>query len=241
MRTRLRLSPVLLAAGLIGGCAGHVADFIGPRSSIVSPQLIRYGFTLRETHCVSGLLGTSLTPLQLRLLTRSAGALKQGYSDPARLQPSDLERIAQGMRGPKVAQQLTAASQACNVGSEAAEAARAAAAAGTAAEPATAGQRPSAWLNLGAAGTGQSIAVDAGSIEQEGATRTAWFRLTNPGGAASTGIDYHLKIDCAARTIGSLGQRNAAGEYRASAPPDSNPMPAEGGTVMEIAWLALCT
>jgi hypothetical protein len=234
-----RLSPALLAAGLIGGCQGHVADFIGPRAPIITPQLIRYGFTLRETRCVGGLLGSSLTPLQLRLLTRSAGALKQGYSDPARLKPSDLERIAQGMRGPKVAQQLTAASQACNVGSEAAEAARAVAAAAPAqASPAPAA---SAWLNLGAAGTGQSIAVDASTIEQEGSTRTAWFRLTNPGATAPTGIAYHLRIDCAARTIRSLGKRNAAGEYREDGPPDSNPMPAEGGTVMEIAWLALCT
>jgi hypothetical protein len=232
--------PFLLAAGLLGGCAGNVADYIGPRSSIVSPQLIRYGLDLQQARCVGERIGADLTPLQLRLLARAAGAPRRGASDADRLTARDLTRVASSMSDPEIGRRLAAANAACGVLTEP-PALHPAETAPVAAAPATSAPRPTAWLNLGSAGTGQSIAIDASTIEQDASTRTAWFRLTNPGAAAPTGTAYHLRIDCAARTIRSLAQRNGAGEYRENGPPDSNALPVESGTVMEIAWLALCT
>ena len=90
------------------------------------------------------------------------------------------------------------------------------------------------------------LAVDASSLEQDVASRKAWFRLTNPGEAQPLANAYLLRIDCAHRTIEALARRrqDAAGavsdfhEYGAGS---EGPMPVEGGTVMEIAFLAMCT
>ena len=105
---------------------------------------------------------------------------------------------------------------------------------------------PTTWLNLGSAESGQSIAIDAMSIQQEGPGRTAWFRLTDPEGDPQITSNYRLRIDCQAKTVQPLALRhtNAAGaqvslrEYR---PEEAKPGPAEGGTVLEIAYLSLCT
>jgi hypothetical protein len=232
---------------LIAGCAGQMRDYIGPRSTIVTPQLIRYGLDLPQARCLGERLGSSLKPRQLRLFARAAGAVKQGWSEPGRLTMPDLLHVAG--YDPKVRLELARAGDACGVTRTIAVHAD------MPAPPAPAPAAPaasapvaltSAWLNLGAAGSGQSIAVDAATIEQEGATRTAWFRLTNPGAAAPTGLSYRLRIDCAAKTIRSLAQRRAdagggAGEHREYGPPESDPLPVEGGTVMEIAYLSLCT
>lgn len=240
--------PVLVSIGLLGGCAGNVADYIGSRSSIVRPQLIRYGFELDQSSCVGERLGKELTPLQLRRLVRSASALKSGAG--GRLTPRDFVHVATSMGNAEIGTQLNAANAACGVltqvpslvVAETGTAPSTTATPGTpGATPPPSGPRPSAWLNLGAATTGQSIAVDASTIEQDASTRTAWFRLTNPGATASTGNSYHLRVDCAGKTIKSMAQRNAAGEFREYGPPENNPLPIEGGTVMEIAWLALCT
>ena len=53
--------------------------------------------------------------------------------------------------------------------------------------------RPPAWLNLGAAGSGQAITIDASSLEQEGSTRTAWFRMTDPAPAPPSLHSYRLQ------------------------------------------------
>ena len=53
--------PLLILAAL-AGCAGHVADYVGSRSSIVSPQLIRYGFDLAQARCVGERLGAARLP-----------------------------------------------------------------------------------------------------------------------------------------------------------------------------------
>ena len=246
----MRLALFALAStALLGGCAGNVADYIGSRSSIVRPQLIRYGFELQQSSCVGERLGKELTPLQLRRLVRSAAALKRGYADGGRLTPRDFEHIATSMPNPVVGQQLKAANAACGVltqvptlaVTETGTASTVPTPATPGATPPPSGPRQSAWLNLGSAGTGQSIAVDASTIEQDSSTRTAWFRLTNPGAATPTGNSYHLRVDCSAKTIKSMAQRNGAGEYREYGPPENNALPVEGGTVMEIAWLALCT
>src|SRR5687767_4232325 len=53
---KMRLWPLALPA-LLAGCAGNVADYVGPRAGIVSPQLIRYGLTLDQSRCVGEKLG----------------------------------------------------------------------------------------------------------------------------------------------------------------------------------------
>lgn len=235
----MRLSPLLIAV-LLAGCAGNVADYIGPRSTIISPQLIRYGLNVEQARCVGQRLGESLTPLQLRRFQRAAAALQQGWADPGRLVLSDLRNVARGMSEPRVGSELESATRACGVGVEPpAEIAPV-----PDPPPQPAGIRRPAWLNLGAAPTGQAIAVDAASLEEDAATRTAWFRLTNPGETAPTGIVYRLRIDCRARTIAQLEHRreDAADPAQPATPPQPEPpLPVEGGTVMEIAWLALCT
>ncbi|TMJ17795.1 MAG: hypothetical protein E6G94_01350 [Alphaproteobacteria bacterium] len=101
------------------------------------------------------------------------------------------------------------------------------------------------WINLGAAPTGQSIAVDAATMEGKGTLRTAWFRLSNPGKGRSPAA-YYLRIDCAAKTINSLGLKRFGANDEVVDNVDYGPngegaAPIEGGTVMEIAYLALCT
>ncbi len=239
---------LLLSLGLFAGCAGNVADYVGPRSSIVTPQLMRYGLNLREVGCVGEQLGTSLRPLQLRRLVRAAATVRQGYFDPDRLTARDLLYVASRMEDGRVAFELGRANSACGVRTEAAaaDASAAPAAAETGAPAAAAAPRP-AWLNLGSAGSGQAIAVDASTIEQDAGSRTAWFRMIDPGAAGPSASSYRLRIDCARRTITPLAHRrmDAAGavaDYREYAPgPESPTTPVEAGTVTEIAYLSLCT
>ena len=224
---------------LAGGCAGNVADYVGPRAGIISPQLIRFGMTLEQSRCVGDRMGKGVSPLWLRRLTRAASAMKRGAS-PGALTVDDLVRVSGTLANAKVKEELVAANDACAV---------------TAAPPlaitdpttgtdatATDAARTPAWLNLGAAPSGQSIAIDASTIQQDSSTRTAWFRLTEPGSAVPGQITYHLRIDCGARTIAEKARRKPDGTgATAEVPGDDKPVPMERGTVMEIAWLALCT
>jgi hypothetical protein len=206
-----------------GGCAGNVADYVGPRAGIVSPQLIRFGLTLDQSRCVGDLLGKGVSPLWLRRLTRAAGATRQGAT-PGVLTVDDLVRVSGTLSNASVREQLVAANSACAESS------------------ASGGGRMPAWLNLGAAPSGQSIAIDASSIEQQPSTRTAWFRLTEPGSPIPGQNTYHLRVDCSARTIAEKARRKPDGTgATVEVPGDDKPVPMERGTVMEIAWLALCT
>lgn len=217
---------------LLGGCAGHVADYIGPREGIVSPQLIRYGYDLTETRCVSQSLVPRLEPLQLRLFARAAGAVTRGYYDPDRLTVRDLVHVSGAMGDDGVREALAAANRQCGV-----PLVRPVVVAVIPQAP-----RPPSWLNLGAAESGQSIAIDASSIRQEGDTRSAWFRLTDPGEKTSPD-NFLLLIDCQARTINARERKRFAengNETERVEYPD-NPLPVESGTVMQIAWLSLCT
>jgi len=231
----MRLSFLFLLP-LAAGCAGNLADYIGERGSIVSPQLLRYGFDLAQARCVGERLGASLRPLQLRLLVRSAGALRSGYFEPGRLTPRDFGHVAAAMADPGVRPALGAALDACGM----ADALRPPPA--PVAEIAVPAPRGPTWLNLGTAGSGQAIAIDAATIDQQGATRTAWFRLTDPGAAPSNDA-YLLLIDCAARTINAKTRerRDANGTVLERIDYRDNPLPVEGGTVMEIAFLSMCT
>lgn len=101
------------------------------------------------------------------------------------------------------------------------------------------------WLNLGAAGSGQSIAIDGSSVEREADARTAWFRMIDPDATPSL-IWYRLRVDCAARTIQPVARRRVDAEGREQEHevyPQGYERPAaiEPGTVTEIAWLSLCT
>lgn len=236
-----RLVFALFLSSLLGGCAGNLADHVGPRAPIITPQLARFGLDAQATQCVGLNLGNSLTPLQLRRFARQAGAVDQSlYGDPS-LSLRDLIYVASQMPDPAISARLEDSLSACNAGEP-----ETAPSTGDPAEPAPMAPRGPTWLNLGAATTGQSIAVDASSLSQEGAIRTAWFRLSNPAGAAATGITYLLKIDCSHRTISPQADRrqNPEGqivESREYGPDEQGPMPIEGGTVMEIAFLSLCT
>ena len=101
------------------------------------------------------------------------------------------------------------------------------------------------WLNLGSAGTGQAISIDAASIEQDEESRSAWFRMVDPNTAPSL-TWYQLRSHGAARSIEPLARRkvDAAGrelEYEVYAPGVRDNSAVETGTVTEIAWLSLCT
>lgn len=238
----MRLSPpALFLSALVAACAGNVADYVGPRSTIVAPQLARYGLDPTQTQCVGQRLAAALSPLQLRRFTRLAAAVEQGFFDPERLTIRDLMHVAGSMPNAEVRTQLETATRECGVQVYPAEAG---APSPEAAASATA--RTPVWLNLGAAPTGQAIAVEASSIEPDGSMRKAWFRLTNPNETQSTGISYLLQIDCAGRTIEALAHRvqdesGAVVDFREYARDAQGPLPVEGGTVMEIAFLSLCT
>jgi hypothetical protein len=229
---------------VLAGCAGNVADYVGSRSSIVTPQFARFGLDATQQACLAGHFTRNLSPLQLRRFVRVASVVRQGYYDPPRLTPRDLLHVAGSMPDPQVRLEMARGMDACSITTsvQPAEAAPAAEAPPT---PSTAA-RPPSWLNLGAAPTGQSIAVDASSLVEEGTVRRSWFRLTNPNQPVATGVSYLLRIDCTARTIEALAHRrhNPDGSQaeQQDYPPDAaGPLPVEGGTVMEIAYLALCT
>jgi hypothetical protein len=218
-----------------------VRDYIGPRSAIVRPQLIRYGFSLPEIACVGERLGDTLTPRQLRLFARAAGAASAPFYDRNRFGARDLLLVARSLDDQRVRIELDRALAACNVTAVSQVAAAAVPPAAADSTP-----RPPAWLNLGAAGSGQAIAVDASSVEQDATTRTAWFRMIDPGPAGPSLHSYRLRIDCVRRTIVPLGHRlaDAAGAIIESSdyPPGYEPpAPIENGTVTEIAYLSLCT
>ncbi len=235
--------PLPLVLLFLAGCAGQIRDYVGPRASIVRPQLIRYGFSLPEIACVGARLGDTLTPKQLRLFARAAGAAQRPVFDPSRFTARDLNLVARSMRDARVGIEFSRALTACQVSIPAIVAAAPAAPAAPEAAPAP---RPPAWLNLGAAGSGQAITVDASSLEQEGSTRTAWFRMLDPAPARPSLHSYRLRIDCARRTIQPLGHRRydeagAIAESRVIGPSEEPPLPIESGTVTEIAYLSLCT
>ena len=237
----MRLLPFAFAA-LLSGCAGHVADFVGPRSEIVSDQLTRYGLNLIQSRCIGERLSGTLNPRQLRLLARSASAVRQGYYEPERLTIRDLMHVASSMSDAAIGLAMVRAAASCDATPELI--ARREAPPVEAAPPPP--PRATAWLNLGSAPTGQRIAVDASSLEQDATARRAWFRLQDPSAPSPSAISYLLRIDCAARTISATARRvqDAAGtvtEHREFTADDARPNPVENGTVMEIAFLSVCT
>jgi hypothetical protein len=233
--TILALMPLLL----LTGCAGYAADYWAPKTDILSAQLTRYGFDQGQAQCAGRRLADTLTVWQLRQLERIARLVQPGQFGRPELVPADLADLSRHVQDQRVRPEVVATVAACVPPPPAPVAA---------AEPAPApsGPPPALWLNLGAAPSGQSIAVNASSISEQAGAREAWFRLTDPGAQGPSPGSYRLRIDCPARTINALAVRRhgpdgAVVDERDFGPAGEGVNPVAGGTVMEIAYLALCT
>ena len=268
MRSLLSLLPIALLAG----CAGYAIDYVKPKSEIIGGELTRYGLSAAQSACLVERLGTTLNPWQLRQLQRAASGVTRGYTDPDRLAMSDLLWVSRHVNDPKVALELGVAANACGLGaanvataqipasaapvgegivaatpSTAPVVSLPAAPSGPAAAPPAAAAAPASWVNLGAASTGQAIAVDATSVDRTTAPHPqAWFRVTNPGQVGPSNSSYLLRIDCGARTINPMAIRKhdaggAVTEQRDYGPGGEGVLPIEAGTVMEVAYRAICT
>ena len=245
----------LIALVLLGGCAGYAADYWKPKHKLIAAQLVRYQMTGEQGQCVEKKLTDTLSVWQLRQLADLARRLAPGGGNPAALGPREFLYIAGLVEDPEVGPETGAALEACGVAG-AATAAPAAAPAPAEPAPAPPGSPPAPavpapaaapgplWVNLGAARTGQGIAVDAASVTRGPSWRQAWFRLLNSDQTGTGDIGYLLRIDCAARTITAhAGRKYAPGgalvEEKAYAAPEG-PMGIEPGTVIEVAYHALC-
>lgn len=222
---------------LLSGCAGYAIDYTKPKTSIIGGELARYGLSATQAQCMGDRLSASLSVWQLRQLQISASSV----TDPKRLTSGDFLWIAKNVKDARIGPEVAWAAEACAVGVVAV------APPAPAATPEPAPARPSAaaWVNLGAAQSGQSIAVDASSLAEDGAYRSGWFRLTNPGEQRGSS-SYLLRVDCAAKTINSMavrkyGANGAMAEERSFGPNGEGAARVEDGTVMQIAYLALCT
>ena len=266
MRSLILAVPLVFTAG----CAGYAIDYVKPKSEIIGGELTRYGLDADQSVCVIGRVGETLNPWQLRQLQKAASGVTRGYSDPNRLQMSDLLWVSRHVDDPKVALELGSAATACGLGAAnvasadiPATAAPAsaivsaqpsgpmvtlpAAPGGAAAAPPPTSVAPGAWVNLGAASTGQAIAIDAQSLDRSsGPQPQAWFRVANPGATGPSDTSYLLRVDCAGRTINPMAIRkhDPAGtvtEQRSYGPDGEGALAIEAGTVMEVAYRALCT
>jgi hypothetical protein len=233
----------LLPLFALAGCAGYAADYWRPESSIISPQLSRYGLDQTQAQCAGSRLTAALSVWQLRQLERIARLVPAGHFGRLSLEPRDLVTIAGHVQDQRVRPHVATIIEAC-----APPPVQVAATPATEAAAVAAAARPTAplWLNLGAAPSGQSIAVNASSIADESGKREAWFRLTDPGATGPSPNAYLLRIDCAARTMNSLafrrhGPDGQIAEERDFRPDGEGVTAIAGGTVMEIAYLALCT
>lgn len=264
--------PALLMPLSLGACAtGYASDWFRDEANIIGPQLLRYGFA-EQRQCVAERLGGALSRQELRRLQERAALIRP--NGEVALTPTNFRAIAGGGGDRRTAAALDAAITACNVADLPATTvasvetpqptdSRPATPAASGQAPLTSGGIPvdmtpltppaattpaggRTWLNLGAAESGQSIAIDAMSIEQAGAARTAWFRMTDPDTGSRTNNLYRLRIDCQARTVQPLALRQtdetgaqiSAREY---SPAEAVPGAAEAGTVLEIAYISLCT
>ena len=256
-----RALPVLLPLALLGGCAGYAADYLRPKAGIMAPQLPRYQLTGPQGECVGARLATTLSVGQLGVLARAAEAVPPTHFGGTALTSANLVYVARQLDDDTVGERVAAAVESCANAGSATPASSGApgtpaqtsgpvqsttAAVVTAATAADTSRAGSVWLNLGAATSGQSIAVDGLSIEESGTIRQAWFRLTNPGETRPGPRSYLLRIDCATRTLNSMALRRHRADWSVEdedrhGENGEGAAPIAGGTVMEIAFLALCT
>ncbi|MGF1550648.1 MAG: hypothetical protein ACFBQW_09020 [Sphingomonadaceae bacterium] len=252
-------SPILplLAALALASCQGYALDYLGSKPDLLAPELARYGLDRDQRECMSERLAANLTVWQLRQLADRSASVEEGYFNPERLGVRDLLHVAAHVEDAQIAVETARAADACKAssvdvaslevsyrGAGPASASRQGAGRdGPAVAPVP---PPVIWINLGAAATGQKIALDAGSVGRVEGYREGWFRLTDPGEDAAAPTAYRLRIDCAAKTIVPMALRryDAAGEIaeeRDYGPEGEETLSVERGTVMEIAWLSLCT
>ncbi|HEX8308957.1 MAG TPA: hypothetical protein VF645_11140 [Allosphingosinicella sp.] len=238
----------LLPLCLLAGCAGYAADYWQPKDNLIAPQLPRYGITAAQSGCVGERLTKNLSVWQLRQLADIAGRLtpKAGNS----LGPRDLAYVAGLVQDPKVGPEVKATLDSC--GSTQAAAASAAPAAGAVPQgpapglvPGATAPQPLRWVDLGAADTGQRIAIDITSVVMSADKREGWFRLSNPGETAPSLDGYRLRVDCPGRTITPTAARKYGADGKVAQHEDytaawQKPLAIEAGTVMEIAWKRLC-
>lgn len=238
------LLPLLLLAG---GCAGHASDYWRPKESLIAKQLPRYGLTGAAGECMSRELTQRLTVRQLADLADRAARAVAGGPNPAALGPREFGYVAGLLKDREVGTETGKAIEACGLAGAAtvAEASPAAPSEPTIPSAAAAAGAAPLWLNLGVAATGQAIAVDATSVSTGPDSRQGWFRLSNPGEATAGDIGYLLRVDCAGQSITALGGRkySPAGTLveQRDYPQPEGPLAIEAGTVMEIAFRALCT
>ena len=238
----------------LAGCRGYVADRLKPRSSFVAPQLTRYGISGEPATCVEQRLTKDLDIWQLRQFYDLASRLNTGGENPAA--PWDLVYVAGLARDAEVAQHVREALSSCGVAMAPSSPAPVIAAPAPGktpgdqtSPPASAAVSPGEsiplWVNLGAAASGQGIAVDARSVTREAGARQAWFRLLRITGDQIVGeTGYLLRVDCAARTVTAHAGRTYGADGAVVQQKDydkpEGPLAIEGGTVIEVAYHALC-
>lgn len=240
----------LLPLGLVAGCAGYAADYWKPKNSLIAPQLPRYGITAAQSSCVGERLTGNLSVWQLRQLTDLARRLDPKSGNP--LTPRDLAYVAGLVQDPKVGPEVKATLDACGATTAAAASAAPAPVSGVPQAGPSQGLEPGAappqalrWVDLGAAGTGQRIAIDITSVVMTADRREGWFRLSNPGETAPSLDSYRLRVDCPGRTITPTAARKYDSDGKIAQHEDytaawQQPLAIEAGTVMEIAWKRLC-
>lgn len=240
----------LLPLVLLAGCAGYAADYWKPKNSLIAPQLPRYGITAEQSSCVGERLTRNLSVWQLRQLADIARRLVPRSGNP--LTPRDLAYVAGLVQDPKVGPEVKATLEACGAAATAAAAAPAPVPAVPQQGATSQGLEPGAtppqalrWIDLGAADTGQRIAIDITSVVMTADKREGWFRLSNPGEAAPSLDVYRLRVDCPGKTITPTAARKYAADGKIAQHEDytaawQQPLAIEAGTVMEIAWKRLC-
>jgi hypothetical protein len=246
-----RTGTALLPFVLLAGCAGYAADYWKPKNSLIAPQLPRYGITAEQSRCVGERLTKNLSVWQLRQLADIARRLVPKSGNP--LTPRDLAYVAGLVQDPKVGPEVKATLEACGATTAAPPAAPATVpgpaipqqGATTGLEPGATPPQALRWVDLGAADTGQRIAIDITSVVMTPDKREGWFRLSNPGETAPSLDAYRLRVDCPGRTITPTAARKYGVDGTVAQHEDytaawQQPLAIEVGTVMEIAWKRLC-
>jgi hypothetical protein len=259
----------VLSLSSLAGCRGYLADHVRPEASILGPELTRYGLSSGEAQCLGGRLVERLSVWQLRQLANVTKLIKDpARLTPQELiwvsshvkdqqVPLQVRQGAEacGLRAgaPSSASVATAAPPAeapapaqapkvADAPSAPAPVQASPAAPAPSASPAPAAAR---WLNLGSGADKKAISIDASTLQGEMPVRSAWFRIVAPG-AAATANSYLLQINCTARTVNPLASRkhDAKGgvtEEVQHGPTGAGANPIQGGSVIEIAYLSLCT